>query len=379
MATKKFLLTWTAPEGNIEISGYKAEYSLLGQNNWVEYNEIFANTSGFITGLNTCTYYDFKVYAFNALGSGESSNTATGIKGNIPFAPIDLGGSPTDTTIELSWTMPNNGGCPITTSFVEYKVSGEANYTVNELNNDNSTYSITGLTAETAYDLRVRSVNIVGTGSYSTGIIVSTTAEPTVPGQATNLQVEYIEVLDAPTGVILSINNTTANISWNNLDMTNKIPLSGYYVRYKESSATDWTISTLFSTNSGTITGLTGTSCYTYDFGVAGLNISGTVGEYSVSSTGNFGAPSAPTNLSLAYQEATDYTYTLSFSPPEGSTSYNIYLNGQKTTSNLNLTGDDSVELANAEEDTLQLSANNSCGEGPLSTGILVPIINTGS
>jgi hypothetical protein len=375
MATKKFLLTWTPPVGNIVITGYKAEYSLAGNNNWTEYSETFTTTSGFVTGLDICTYYDFRVFAVNSIGTGLSSNTGTGIKGNIPFAPVDLSGSPTDSTIELSWTMPNNGGCPITKSFVEYKVSGAENYTVDELNDTNTSYSVTGLTEAIIYDLRVRSVNIVGTGTYSTGIFVKT-LEPTVPGQATDLQVEYVEVLDAPTGVIVSVNGSTADISWDSLDMTNKIPLSGYYVRYKDSSTTDWDTSTLFDINSGTITGLTGTNCYTYDFGVAGLNISGTLGEYSISTTGYFGAPSAPTDISIAYDS--ESFYFLSFNSPSdpSATAYYIYIDNTKTAEEpTTLTGtSDSIQLDNAEGKVLKMSSVNDCGEGPLSTGVIVPL-----
>lgn len=391
MATKKFLLTWTAPVGNIEITGYKAEYSLVGNNNWTEYSETFTSTSGFVTGLDICTYYDFRVYAVNNLGSGQSSDTATGIKGNIPFAPIDLSGSPTDTTIQLSWTMPNNGGCPITKSLIEYRESGtESAYSVDELSDDSSSYTVTGLIAETAYDLRLRSVNIVGTGSYSSGLFVTTIPEPSIPGQATDLQVQYIEVLDAPTGVFLSLNSTTGNLSWDNLDMTNKIPLSGYYIRYKESSTENWTTSSLFSTNSGTITGLTGTNCYSYDFGVAGLNISGTLGNYSVSITGNFGTPDAPTNITIS--PSSEGRYSINWTEPANATGYNFYATGIKLNDTpvpkddfnpynngsvyYDIIGYSSYPWAfspSITSGTLTISAVNQCGEGPQSTGVIVP------
>lgn len=390
MATKKFLLTWTAPVGNIPITGYKVEYGLAANNNWTEYNETFTSTSGFVTGLNICTYYDFRVYAVNNLGYGQSSNTGRGIKGNIPFAPIGLSGSPTDTTIQLSWTMPNNGGCPITKSLIEFKESADVmgDYILKELNNSNSSYTVTGLIAETTYNLRLRSVNIVGTGSYSSGIFVTTTPQPSIPGQATNLQVQYIEVLDAPTGVFLSLNSTTGNLSWNNLDMTNKIPLSGYYIRYKASSTENWITSSLFSTNSGTITGLTGINCYSYDFGVAGLNISGTLGNYSVSITGNFGKPGAPTNITIS--PSMEGKYGINWAEPATATGYNFYATGIKLNTtpvpknDFNSYNNGSVSYDNTfyypwgfnpsiTSGTLTISAVNQCGEGPQSTGVIVP------
>lgn len=385
MPTKKFLLTWNVPVGGGSVSGYRAEYSLAGQNTWSLYNDIFNTNSGFVTGLSDCTFYDFRVSAFNGLGTGNSSNTGTSIQGNLPFAPTNLSGNPTDTTIALSWTMPNNGGCAITGSFVEYKTTGVGEYAVSILGGTGISYTITGLVQSTAYDLRVRSASIVGTGSYSSGIIVTTQTTESIPGEVSGLNVQYVEVPNAPTGLNLSINGTTANPSWSALDMTNQIPLSGYYVRYRPVSGVNWTTSILFSETSGTIIELTGINCYSYDFGVAGMNISGTVGEYSSTVTGNFGAPGSPTNLSMS---DSGMGYALNWTTPTPSgTGYNIYISGTK----INNTPFDPIPYASftngsviwdgsyysfttpVSGTTLTVSANNECGEGPQSTGIIVP------
>lgn len=388
MATKKFLLTWSAPVAGGTVSGYRAEYSLAGQNSWTLYNDIFNTTSGFVTGLSGCTFYDFRVSAFNGLGTGNSSNTGTGIQGNLPFAPTNLSGSPTDTTIALSWTMPNNGGCSITGSFVEYKTTGVGEYTVSTLSSTGTSYTITGLVQNTGYNLRVRSASIVGTGSYSSGIIVNTQITESAPGAVTGLSVQYIESPSAPTGLSLSLNSTTGTVSWYALDMSNQIPLSGYYVRYKNVSGTNWTTSSLFTTNSGTIGSLTGTDCYSYEFGVAGLNVSGTVGDYSDSITGNFGTPGAPTNFNVSI--GMPGTYSLSWTDPSPSpTGYNIYMTGIKindtplnpNSGSFNYNGYVSYDSMMSfwtfhtpvESGTMTISAVNACGEGPQSNGDIVP------
>lgn len=391
MATKKFLLTWSAPVAGGTVSGYRAEYSLAGQNSWTLYNDIFNTTSGFVTGLSGCTFYDFRVSAFNGLGTGNSSNTGTSIQGNLPFAPTNLSGSPTDTTIALSWTMPNNGGCSITGSFIEYKTTGVGEYTVSTLSSTGTSYTITGLVQNTGYNIRVRSASVVGTGSYSSGIILNTQVTESVPGEVGSLQVQYIESLGAPTGLSLSLNSTTGNLTWSALDTTNQIPLSGYYVRYKNVSGTNWTISSLFTTNSGTIGALTGTDCYSYEFGVAGLNVSGTIGDYSDSVTGNFGAPGAPTNISI-YNMGGYYSINWTNTNPSP-TGYNIYMTGIKINNtpfdpNLGTFTNGSVTFDQPssywtfsiaiDSGTMTISSVNACGEGPQSSGVIVPGFDMG-
>lgn len=385
MATKKFLLTWNAPVAGGTVSGYRAEYSLAGQNSWILYGDIFSTTSGYVTGLSDCTFYDFRVSAYNALGTGNSSNTGTSIQGNLPFAPTNLSGNAADTSIALSWTMPNNGGCSITGSFIEYKTTGVGEYTVSTLSSTGTSYTITGLVPNTGYNLRVRSVNVVGTGSYSSGIIVNTQITESVPGEVGSLQVQYVEMLDAPTGLSISVNSTTGNLTWSALDTTNQIPLSGYYIRYKNVSGTNWTTSTLFTTNSGTIGSLTGTNCYSYEFSVAGLNISGTVGNYSNSITGNFGVPGAPTNFDVSSYMMN--AYNLSWTDPSPSpTGYNLYISGIKLNdtpfdpnlgyfSNGNVAWDGMYYTFGipVESGVMTISAVNSCGEGPQSNGDIVP------
>jgi hypothetical protein len=388
MPTKKFLLTWSAPVAGGTVSGYRAEYSLAGQNSWILYNDIFNTTSGFVTGLSDCTFYDFRVSAFNGLGTGNSSNTGTNIQGNLPFAPTNLSGNPTDTTIALSWTMQNNGGCPISGSFIEYKTTGNAEYTVSTLSSTGTSYTITGLVQNTGYNIRVRSASVVGTGLYSSGIILNTQITESVPGEVGSLQVQYVEMLDAPTGLSISVNSTTGNLTWIALDTTNQIPLSGYYVRYKNISGTNWTTSSLFTTNSGTIGSLTGTDCYSYEFGIASLNISGTVGSYGNSITGNFGTPGSPTNFGV--NPAMPGTYQLAWTDPSPSpTGYNIYMTGIKindtplnpNSGSFNYNGyvsyDESMQFwtfhTPVESGTMTLSAVNACGEGSQSNGVIVP------
>ena len=377
---KKFLLTWNAPTNAVP-TGYIIEYS---QDNatWTEYIEKFIASSGFVTGLDTCENYYFRVAGSNLVGTGSFSSSASGIMGLLPYAPTNISGVPSDTTINLSWIMPNNGGCSITGNYIEY--SGNSSLATGLSTSGDSQYLLSGLVEDTEYTIRIAGINAVGIGPYSTGYTISTIS-PEAPNAPQGLSVQYVEVLEAPTGLSLSINSTTGNITWNSLDMTNKIPLSGYYVRYKNTSEENWTTSTLFNSNSGTIGSLTGTNCYSYEFGVAGLNISGTVGSYSSSITGNFGTPNAPTNINI-YNMSSYYALGWTDQGPTA-TGYNIYMTGIKI--NNTPFNQNSGDFANGyitysmgywtfgslsiDGGTMTISAVNDCGEGPQSTGIIVP------
>jgi len=380
---KKFLLTWNAPT-NAATTGYIIEYS---QNNatWTTYIEKFITTSGFVTGLDPCENYYFRVAGSNLVGTGSFSSSASGIMGLIPYAPINISGNPSETSISLSWTMPNNGGCLITGNYIQY--SGGGSLATGLATSGDSQYSLTGLSQNTLYTIKIAAINIVGVGPYSTGYVVSTIL-PEEPDPPEELSVQYIEVLEAPTGLSLSINSTTGNLTWDALDMTNKIPLSGYYIRYKNVSSENWTTSTLFNTNSGTIGSLTGVDCYSYEFGVAGLNTSGTIGTYSNSITGNFGTPSAPTDINIYTDNNTDFS--ISWTTPSSTpsvTGFNMYMTGIKVNNNpfdpnsgsFSSNGfvsydtfyySFSTPITGA---TMTISAVNSCGEGPQSTGVIVP------
>lgn len=208
MSEKRFLLTWDAAGG--EPTGYKAQYKKIADSSWAEYPEVFATTSGFVTGLDVCSFYDFRVSGINAKGAGPASEPATGIMGRVPGAPVGLvwiseyDNSSESISINLSW-ITDNGGCAIQQTFIEHKEDEAASFIANILSNNSNAYTITGLAGDTSYNIRLRASNIVGTGNYSNELFVTTPDEPTIPAQTTNLDVEYIE--DSP--AVLTINATT--------------------------------------------------------------------------------------------------------------------------------------------------------------------------
>jgi titin len=362
---KKFLLTWNPPS-NASPTGYIIQYSTDGLN-WNNYSIIENTTSGFVTGLNTCQYYSFRLAGLNNAGTGLFSSTATGIMGLIPYAPISLNGTAYTGSIDLSWTVPNNGGCSITNSIIEYSGLNQSLNTI-LTNTGISSYLLTGLSSGLLYTIRVAAINAVGTGAYSTGINISTVGPLSEP---TNLSVQYIEQLSAPTGLSYISKNSQITLRWSGVDDTNSIPLSGYTINYKLINSANWTNTGLLYTTSG-ILGLT--NCTGYLFEVAAVNNSGTIGLYSSTLTGIVGLPDAPYNISSNggnYGSETNVTYSAPANNGSAITGYRYYFNNIKVDpASDDLSGNANFS-SNYDNQILKMSAVNNCGEGPLSTGVV--------
>jgi hypothetical protein len=95
----------------------------------------------------------------------------------VPGAPTASAGTPTTTTMPLTWTAPTpNGGYPITDYLVQYKTSNSQTYlTFTDAVSTALTATVTGLITGTVYNFRVAAINATGTGEYS-NIVTATTA-----------------------------------------------------------------------------------------------------------------------------------------------------------------------------------------------------------
>jgi hypothetical protein len=104
----------------------------------------------------------------------------------VPGPVVSLAaGTPTASTIPLTWSAPASGGTP-TDYVVQYAAAGTSFASPTTFADGTSTTTgatITGLPASTALDVRVAAANGTGTGSYSSVLNVSTAAAPT-GGQA---------------------------------------------------------------------------------------------------------------------------------------------------------------------------------------------------
>ena len=166
------VLDWDAPSdnGGASISDY--EYS---SNDGSTFTAIGSTDTDYtVTGLDKNTEYDFQVRAVNSEGSGTATATVTETtEATTPNAPTGFSVTVGETTADLSWTAPSdNGGESITS----YEVSSDDGGTWTDTGDADLTYQITGLTAETEYDFKVRAVNAEGSGAASSTVTETTTA-----------------------------------------------------------------------------------------------------------------------------------------------------------------------------------------------------------
>ncbi len=157
-------LSWSAPSdtGGGTISGYRIK---------MDGSVIVADTGSTgttysKTGLTRATSYNFTVAAINEKGTGADGNTPSlTTAATVPGAPGTLSlsaGSPDTSVISLSWSAPSDtGGAAIT----GYRIKKDGSVLVADTSSTGTTYSATGLTANTAYSFTIAAINSVGTGA----------------------------------------------------------------------------------------------------------------------------------------------------------------------------------------------------------------------
>jgi predicted phage tail protein len=124
-----------------------------------------------VTGLTNGTQYRFRVQAVNALGVSGFSKVTNPV---IPMPPV-VPGAPTiglavagNAQASVSWTAPASDGGSAITGYVVTPYVGYYALPSQAFGSTATTQAITGLTNGTQYRFRVRAVNAVGTGGYST-------------------------------------------------------------------------------------------------------------------------------------------------------------------------------------------------------------------
>lgn len=287
-------LTWTAVDGAEE---YIVRWSPAGQNDWTELAPTTA-TSAEVGGLTDETSYDFQVQAV-AVGFVDSPWSAT-----LTQATTSLGTlvtptgvtapSATGTTIDVTWNAVQNA----TSYTVEWSPTGLGTWT--PATTADTTYTITGLTIGTAYDIRVKATAPDWTDSaYSTPIGASTDPQ-----------------LTAPTGLASPTQTgTTVVLTWTDVPAA-----TTYVVRHSPAGANTWTELAPVGTDGTTVTGLTaGTS---YDFEVKAQASGFVDSPWSTTLTESTAAPLA--NPVLTSPSQTDTVVNLSWGAVANATTYNV-------------------------------------------------------
>jgi glucose/arabinose dehydrogenase len=296
-------LAWTSPIIGTQPFTYQIQFRVSGQTAWISNAQISTITSQTVAGLNTSTNYNFQVYAINQGGNGQPSPsvTANTIAIVLPGQALNVAGSATSpTSLALTWLAPSTGSPPYTYQ-VQYRIHGTTTYIAFASITSTLTQTIIGLTAATAYDLQVATINSAGAGPYSTAITISTSAVIVLPGQPTGL------TASSPT-------TTTMNLTWL-APTTGSAPFT-YQVSYKLHSVAAFSLAnSITSTVSQTIIGLNiGSS---YDFEVTAINAAGSGNVSTIVTASTIAATIVPGQVTgLAAVSVTSTSISLSYLAP---------------------------------------------------------------
>ncbi|XP_067387473.1 verrucotoxin subunit beta-like [Emydura macquarii macquarii] len=157
-----------AAYGRAEISGYRAEYRIAGQEKWTTVNVNNEQETFTVTGLRANTEYQFRYAAVSKPGLSESSD----VSGTVKTLPTSPPGKPEKTTVDssviaLTWQSPSviGDGVSIREFKVEYKEEagdtsqeGKDKWLERRTKKRTEFCTIDGLRPQTPYRFRVSAV-----------------------------------------------------------------------------------------------------------------------------------------------------------------------------------------------------------------------------
>ena len=317
----RLVFTWDPVEGTI--AKPVAGYVLLQRNPATDLYEVAALIPGeasdtyTLTGLTAGTEYTFVIATTNPLGEGPRSlpvsETPIGVPAAATITDTDLG----DGQISVDWTATSTAGAPIA-GFRIYQDGVE----VTTVNAAARTYTYTGLTPGTEYDLEVRSFNALGATAAATA-----SDEVTVTAITTLDQVSWANPAT-------TVTSTSVTLNWEALTSTTAKPVTGYAV-YQLNTVTElYELVSLVpgaSSDSYEVTGLTtGT---VYSFQVVAYNVLGE-GVRSAATTATpitLAAAATITDTAYGDEELTiEWTSESTASAPV--VGYRLYRNGTEVT-----------------------------------------------
>jgi hypothetical protein len=164
-------IAFSAPinTGGDTIINYK--YSTDNGSTFTAFSPATTSSPVSITGLINGTSYNVKLKAVNSVGDGSVSDVVTSMPRTTPGAPTSLSATAKNASADIAFTTPSvTGGATITN--YEYSTDGGTTYSAFSPAATTSPVTITGLTNETNYNIKLKAVNAAGSGTASAQVSV---------------------------------------------------------------------------------------------------------------------------------------------------------------------------------------------------------------
>jgi len=275
-------VTWTAPadDGGTPITAYTITTAGTGAPSPIVVSG--ATTSHIVGGLINGNSYTFRVSATNTVGPGPDSAASNSVTPRtVPGAPSGATAIAGNASADLSWTAPaDNGGAAITSYTITTTGVGAPGPIVT--GNTLTARTVTGLTNGNTYTFTVAATNVAGTGAASAPS--NAVVPQTMPG--------------APTAVVATTGNTSADLTWTAPVDNGGAAITSYRITTTGPGAPA-PIDTGSTATTAIVFGLTNGSSYTFTVRAANINGLGPESQPSNSVT-PLGPPGAPTALAAA-------------------------------------------------------------------------------
>lgn len=266
------------------------------------------NDVTYVALINNNTTETRRVYEFDVLGNLSSASDTT-----APSNVTSLSETHTDTDISLSYVLPTDSDFSHTNVYVNGVKDNGTNII-------GTTYTISGLTESTLYDVVVKSVDT--SGNESTGSSISVTTNATTTGDTT------------PPNNVTSLTHTVTDTT---LDLSYVLPTDADFshldifldgIKYNTTPITATTYS---------ITGLTPSTAYVVNVksvDTTGNSSNGSTLNFSTTSSIDTVAPSVPTGVVVTTANA-GLLVNWDDNSENDVSGYNVYVDGIKDNSTL--------------------------------------------
>jgi hypothetical protein len=165
-------LTWNPPldNGGAPPTSYNVYRSTSpgGEGNVPYASGITTNTFSDLYNLVAGTTYYYRISAVNAAGEGELSYETSAVEQPGPPGPPELSATVSGGVVHLSWTVPPDGGSPITKYVLTRNTVRLKNLTASVTATDD-----TAVTSGTQYTYQVKAINAYGNGQLSNKVTVT--------------------------------------------------------------------------------------------------------------------------------------------------------------------------------------------------------------